>query len=127
MPVMGEGPWSRLIAYAGAGRADGTKETAAGGSRLYARLVRFTFRPGKRVEAQALADDLAPQIEALDGCSGVTVFGDEADGEYGIFVLWDSQAAADAAAGVISPQLSKHLAGSSLGAPDIRLFEVLSR
>ena len=94
---------------------------------MYARLVRFTFGPGKRAEAQALADDLGPQIGSLDGCSGVTVFGDETDGEYGIFVLWDSQAAADAAAGVIGPRLSKHLAGTSLGAPDIRLFEVLSR
>ena len=98
-----------------------------GGPRLYARLVRFTFGPGKRAEAQALADDLAPRIGSLDGCSGVTVFGDEADGEYGIFVLWESQAAADAAADVISPRLSKHLAGTALGAPDIRLFEVLSR
>ena len=97
-----------------------------GGQSLYARLVRFTFGPGARAKAQALADDLAPQIESLDGCSGVTVFGDETDGEYGMFVLWDSQAAADTAAGVIGPRLSKHLAGATLGAPDIRLFEVLS-
>ena len=93
---------------------------------MYARLVRFSFGPGARAKAQALADDLAPQIGSLDGCSGVTVFGNEADGEYGLFVLWDSQAAADAAAGVIGPQLSKHLAGNTQGAPDIRLFEVLS-
>jgi quinol monooxygenase YgiN len=93
---------------------------------MLVRLVRFSLAPGKQAAAQALADDLAPQIRALKGCHGVHVFGDEADGEYGLFVLWDSQADADAAAGVIGPQLTAHLAGNAKSPPDIRLFEVLS-
>ncbi len=93
---------------------------------MYVRLVRFSFGPGKRSEAQALADDLGPRISALAGCSGVTVFGNESDGEYGLFVLWDSQASADAAAAVIGPRLSEHLEGNLIDGPDIRLFEVLS-
>jgi quinol monooxygenase YgiN len=93
---------------------------------MYARLVRFSFGPGKRAEAQALSDDLAPAIGAQPGCSGVTVFGTEANGEYGIFVLWDTQEAADAATQVIGPKLSGHLPGNVQGAPDIRLFEAIS-
>jgi hypothetical protein len=93
---------------------------------MYARLVRFSFGPGKRAEAQSIADDLAPLIASQLGCESVTVFGDDSDGQYGIFVLWDSQDNADAAAGVIRPQLDEHLAGNVQAAPEARLFEVLS-
>ena len=93
---------------------------------MYARLVRFSFGPGMRAEAQALSDDLAPAIGAQPGCTSVTVFGTEADGEYGIFVLWETEQAANDASQVISPRLSGHLGGNVKGAPDIRLFEVLS-
>lgn len=93
---------------------------------VFARLVRFSFDPGSHAQALALAADLPPRIRALPGCAGVQVFGNETDGEYGMFVLWESQADADAAASVIGPQLSAHLEGHVQGAPDIRLFEVLS-
>jgi hypothetical protein len=45
------------------------------------------------------------------GCQGVTVFGDDADGEYGIFVLWNSKDNA-AAAQVIQPKLQEFFAGN---------------
>ena len=94
---------------------------------MYARLVRFSMVPGKRAVAQAIADEIAPLISEEPGCKGVTVFGDDSDGQYGIFVLWDSQANANAAARVIRPKLDAHLAGSIQGAPDARLFEVFSK
>ena len=49
---------------------------------MYARLVRFSLGTGRRGVAQAIADDLAPQITWQPGCGGVTVFGDHSDGEY---------------------------------------------
>jgi len=58
---------------------------------MYARLVRFSFGPGKQAEAQAIADDLAPLIAAQPGCGGVTVFGDDDTGDYGLFVFWNSR------------------------------------
>ena len=93
---------------------------------MFARLVRFRFEPGQRAAAQAAADDLAPLISAQPGCGGVTVFGDDNDGQWGIFVLWDSQANADAAAQVIRPKLDQHLSGLVQGPPETRLFEVIS-
>jgi hypothetical protein len=93
---------------------------------VYVRLVRFTLGPGKRADAQALADDLAPQIAAQPGCESVTIFGDDGDGHYGLFVLWESQAHADEASGVIGPQLAQHLAGKAQGPPEMGLFEVIS-
>ncbi len=52
--------------------------------------------------------------------------GDEADGEYGIFVLWCCEAHANEGAQVIHPILNQHLAGNVQAPPDRRLFEVLS-
>ena len=93
---------------------------------MFARLVRFTFGPGQRDAAQKIADDLTPLIAEQPGCAGVTVFGDDGDGQYGIFVLWDSRANAEAAAQVIRPQLDQHLAPKVQSPPETRLFEVLS-
>ena len=94
---------------------------------MYARLVRFSLGPGKRAVAQAVADDIAPLIASQPGCKGVTVFGDNADGEYGIFAVWDTEANANAAAQLVRPKLDEHLAGHVQGAPDARLFEVFSK
>ena len=94
---------------------------------MYARLVRFSLVPGKRAVAQAVAADVAPVIASQPGCKGVTVFGDDSDGQYGLFVLWESEATANAAAAVIRPKLDAQLAGSLQGALDHRLFEVLSK
>jgi hypothetical protein len=55
----------------------------------------------------------------------VTFFGDHSDGEYGLYVLWDSKDKADAAAAVIGPRLEQHLSGKVQRPPDRRLFEVL--
>jgi heme-degrading monooxygenase HmoA len=93
---------------------------------MYARLVRFSVGPGQQGVAQAIAGELAPQISSQPGCGGVTVFGDDSDGEYGIFVLWDSQAHAAAAASIIRPILDKHLSGKVQAPPEARLYEVIS-
>lgn len=93
---------------------------------MLARLVRFSISTGQQSAAQSLADDLAPLIASQPGCQSVTVFGDDTDGEYGIFVLWDTQANADAAAGLVRPKLDEHLAGHIERPPDARLFQVIS-
>jgi hypothetical protein len=94
---------------------------------MFARLVRFSFAAGRRADAKALSDEIAPLIASQPGCESVTVFGDDSDGEYGIFVLWDSQANADAASKVVGPRLEAHFSGKVTGAPEIRLYEVISK
>jgi heme-degrading monooxygenase HmoA len=95
---------------------------------MFARLARFTFGAGRQAVAQALADEVAPLIAAQPGCNSVTVFGDDSDGEYGIFVVWDSQANADAAFKVVSSRLfEKYITPNTRGTPDIRLFKVISK
>ena len=91
---------------------------------MYVRLVRFAFGPGKHAAAQGMASELVPAISDQKGCKGVTFFGDESDGEYGIFVLWETKEDADAASAVIRPRLQQGLTGNAQGPPDIRLFDV---
>ena len=93
---------------------------------MHARLVRFSLGPGKRAVAQALSDDIAPLIATQPGCNSVTVFGDDSDGQYGIFVLWDTEANANAAAQLVRPKLDQHLSGHVQAPPEARLFEVIS-
>jgi len=93
---------------------------------MHARLVRFSFGSGRHAAAQAIADDVAPLIASQPGCHGVTVFGDETDGEYGIFVLWDSEENAHAAAQVVRQRLNERLSGNAKGPPGARLFKVLT-
>ena len=92
---------------------------------MHARLVRFALQPGKEGAANALAAELAPEIQRQPGCGGVTVFVD-GEGEGGLFVLWDTEEHANAAAQVIRPKLEQHLAGNIKGPPDARLFRVVS-
>ena len=92
---------------------------------MYARLVRFSAGPGFGARAQDLASELGPLISVQPGCQAVTVFGDGSDGVYGIYVLWDTQENADAAAGVVRPRLNEHLAGHVNSPPETRLFDVL--
>lgn len=92
----------------------------------YARLVSFTCSPGDEAPANALAKELAPMIKHQPGCEQVVVFGN-ADGQGGLFVLWDSQEHADSAAKVIRPMLDQHLSGHLIAPPETRLFPVLYR
>jgi quinol monooxygenase YgiN len=93
---------------------------------MYARLVRFAIEPGYGAAAQAMSDDLAPRIADQPGCQGVTIFGEDGDGEYGIFVLWDTQEHAHAAAAIIRPALDEHLSGHVTRPPEPQLFPVIS-
>ncbi len=94
---------------------------------MYARLVRFSLAPGKHAAAQAIADDLAPQMASQPGNRGVTVFADDDEGEYGLFVLWESLEEAKAAAAAMSPKLNAHLEGSIQGPLDVHVFKVLTK
>ena len=92
---------------------------------MFLRLVRFSCAPGDRAVAEGIAERLVPAIKEQPGCGNTVVFGDDASGEYGLLVHWDSQEHADAAASVIRPQLEEHLAGHVQGPPDARLFEII--
>lgn len=86
------------------------------------RLVQFNM--ADRSAAEALANEIVPAIRSQPGCDRCVFFGDYEAGDYGLAVLWESQQAADAAAGVISPILMKGVESGSGTMQSRRLFEV---
>lgn len=86
----------------------------------------FPWVPGGEALPRQSPTISPPKIASQPGCGGVTAFGDDGDGEYGIFVLWDSQAHAAAAVSIIRPILDKHLSGTVQASPEARLYEVIS-
>lgn len=92
---------------------------------MFVRLVRFNLGPGARDTADEFVAAVVPTIRQQPGLERVTFFGNDSDGEYGLFVLWDSVEHADAAAAVVGPRLQGALSGNAKAPPDIRLFEVI--
>jgi heme-degrading monooxygenase HmoA len=93
---------------------------------MFARLVAFNLGPGQRQTADAMAAEIGPLIRSQEGCSDVTIFGNNSDGRYWIYVMWDTQAHADAAARVVKPRLDGHLIGKVKEQIDSGLYEVIS-
>jgi quinol monooxygenase YgiN len=93
---------------------------------MYARLVQFAVQPGHEAAAHALADDLPATVAEQPGCVSVAMFGDDSDGHYGLFVLWETQEHANQAASIMRPKLDQHLAGHLTEPPQTRLFPVLA-
>lgn len=87
---------------------------------MHARLVRFAVAPGSQEAMTALGSDLLGAIRQQPGVVDVTFLGDDSDGQWGVFVRWESAEAAMAAAGVIRPQLDAHLSGKALAPPDAK-------
>ena len=92
---------------------------------MLARLVLFNFGLGMREAANELAADMGPLIRGMNGCKSATFFGDDTDGQYGLFVLWESQEHVDSAAAVIGPQLMSLLEGKTTEEPSRRLYNVI--
>jgi hypothetical protein len=80
---------------------------------MFYRLVRFNLGSGKVDVAKAIFADLLPQIESQPGFENAITFGDDASGNYGFAVVWESAEASQAARSIMGPQLSKHLADNS--------------
>ena len=87
------------------------------------RLVQFSLGPGRREAAEGVAETVVPLIRAQQGCERCEFFADHEKGDYGIVVIWSSEQAANAAAGVVGPVLAKVVAKAK-GVPAIRLFDV---
>ncbi len=88
------------------------------------RLVQFNLGPGQRAAAETIADKVIPAIRAQAGCARSEFFIDEASGDCGLIVLWDSRQAADAASMVIGPLLSSLLIAAQADGDSRRLYEV---
>ena len=91
---------------------------------MYAQLVIFHLEPGMSSKAEKLAEQFAPVIERQKGFKKITFFGDEAEGIYGSFSLWESKENAEAEAEALRPQIELAMSGNAKGSPTRQIFEV---
>jgi hypothetical protein len=98
------------------------------GPAMFYRLVRFELGEDQTDAASAIFADLIPKITAQAGCENVICFGDPGSRRYGFAVIWESDAASEAAKSVIGPLLSKHLAANDASRLPFssELFEVMA-
>ena len=92
---------------------------------MYIRMVQFSLGTGKRLAAEAVADQLIPAVRKQPGCERAEFHMDDEAGEYGFIVLFASKKAAEDAYPVIFPIFSAAIvAAGAIGKPSIRTLEV---
>lgn len=88
------------------------------------RLVQFSLGPGRRAAAEKIAKRVVPLVREQAGCKRCEFFADYEAGDYGVVVLWATQEAADAAAPVVGPILTRAIAGAKGVGDTRRLYDV---
>ncbi len=88
------------------------------------RLVQFSLGPGKRSDAEGIANKIVPAIRSQPGCDRAEFFADYDTGDYGFVVLWKSKEQANAAASVIGPMMTAALAQAKGTGDSRRLFDI---
>ncbi len=90
---------------------------------MYAQLFMFKTAPGKRSEAEKLADACAP-LKAMNGFCGATYFGDYDNNEYGSLYIWKTKEDMDAALTKMGPGMQEATNAIAIEPPFRRLYEV---
>ena len=91
---------------------------------MYASLTLFKTAPGKRAEAEGLADKVYPVIKAMKGFKSVVYFGDSDNNIYGALYTWETKEDLDAAYSSIQPKLQEMLGPLAIEPPTRRIYEV---
>lgn len=91
---------------------------------MYASLTTFKTAPGKRTEAEGLADKLYPVMKAMKGYKSVVYFGDSDNNEYGALYTWETKEDLDAAYSSIQPKLQEMLGPLAIEPPVRKIYEV---
>jgi heme-degrading monooxygenase HmoA len=90
---------------------------------MYAQLFMFKTAPGKRSEAEKLADACAP-LKAMNGFRRATYFGDYDNNEYGSLYIWETKEDMEAAFKEIGPRMQEATNSIVIEPPFRRLYEV---
>lgn len=91
---------------------------------MYASLTTFKTAPGKRAEAEGLANKVFPVIKGMKGFKNVVYFGDSDNNEYGALYTWETKEDLEAANNVIQPKFVEMLGPLAIEPPVRRIFEV---
>lgn len=92
---------------------------------MYARVSRYRMKPERFEEAQALVEQIKPQIQALPGLRDWKNVGRADDGTGVVIALYDDEAAANAATAAaqeIWGRFADHLAGP----PQVEGYDIVT-
>ena len=90
---------------------------------MYAQLLIFKTAPGKRSEAEKLADTCAP-LKAMKGFLRATYFGDYDNNEYGCLYIWETKEDMEAALNSLGPGMQEATSALAIEPPLRRFYEV---
>jgi hypothetical protein len=91
---------------------------------MFIRMLNFQIQENKKGDAVMIMDSMIPKIRSLRGCKDCMFIVHETDDHYALLVFWDSKENANAAAGLIGPQLLPALNKISKENVFPRLYEV---
>ena len=87
------------------------------------RMLNFEADPQYKAEAVEAIGNILPKIKSLDGCENALFLTHE-DRKFSLLVFWKSREHAEAAAGIIGPQLLPVLGKIAKGPVTPVLYEV---
>ncbi len=91
---------------------------------MYASLLKFKTAPGKRAEAEGLADKLYPVLKGMKGRKIAVYFGDPDTNEYGSFYTWETKEDLEAGINSIQSKLQGLLGPIVIEPPVRKIYEV---
>ncbi len=90
---------------------------------MHASLTMFKTAPGKRAEAEEVANKVYPVIKGMKGFKSVVYFGDS-DNNYGALYTYETKEDMDAAYELIKPKLQEMVGPLAIEPPVRKTYEV---
>ena len=91
---------------------------------MYASLTTFKTTPGKRAEAEKVANQLFLTIKSMKGFKSVVYFGDSDNNEYGSLYTWETKEDLETAYSSVLPKLRELIGPIAAEPPVRRVYEV---
>ena len=91
---------------------------------MYASLLTFKTAPGKRTEAEGLADAMNPVLKGMKGLKDRVYIADSDTNEYGSFSTWETKEDLETAFGLIQAKLQEMLGPIAIEPPVRKIYEV---
>ena len=91
---------------------------------MYGQMLILKTAPGKRSEAEKVADQAFAILKGVKGFKGATYFGDPDKNEYGSFYLWETKEDLDAVMKDIMPRMQEVTNALAIEPPLRRIYEI---
>ena len=91
---------------------------------MYASLLKFKTAPGKRTEAEGVADAMNPVLKGMKGLKSIVYIVDSDNNEYGSLSKWETKEDLEAGINSIQSKLQELLGPIAIEPPVRKIYEV---